>query len=182
MVAHFTDGTAESGDLVVGTDGAQSAVRRWLMPAGEAASEVLPFAMMNFTTSYPAEVACYLRDHLDPLVDINFHPDGLYFRTCFLDVPDKGDPATWVFQILATWPVRKMEDYDNDEADRMARLKKTFLASQWREPVRTAIAAIPDTTKIPKDNLKIWRPRKWNNHNGRVTLAGDAAHAMTFRK
>lgn len=35
---------------------------------------------------------------------------------------------------------------------------------------------------IPSDRIAIWEPIPWDNHGGRVTLAGDAAHSMTFHR
>jgi hypothetical protein len=85
-------------------------------------------------------------------------------------------------QLLASWPVRSLEDYNNDDNERLTGLKKIYLDSDWVEPYKTAIAAIPDDTKIPRDNLRIWKTQPWNNDNKRITPAGDSAHAMTFRE
>jgi 2-polyprenyl-6-methoxyphenol hydroxylase-like FAD-dependent oxidoreductase len=41
---------------------------------------------------------------------------------------------------------------------------------------------MPDDTNITYDTMAYWVPTPWENHDGRVTLAGDAAHPMTPRK
>ena len=47
------------------------------------------------------------------------------------------------------------------------------------EPFRSSIMCIPDETPITINRIQYWVTIPWDNHNGRVTLAGDAAHAMT---
>jgi len=50
------------------------------------------------------------------------------------------------------------------------------------EPFRSAVAWIPDDTVVTYDTMAYWVSIPWDNHDGRVTLAGDAAHPMTPRK
>lgn len=61
---------------------------------------------------------------------------------------------------------------------RLKVLKK--LSEDWAEPRRSAMEWLSEETIIPKDRLKIWKPTSWGKMRGRVTLAGDAARAMTF--
>jgi 2-polyprenyl-6-methoxyphenol hydroxylase-like FAD-dependent oxidoreductase len=35
---------------------------------------------------------------------------------------------------------------------------------------------LPDDVQIKPDQLRIWHPKRWDSHGGRVTLSGDAAH------
>jgi 2-polyprenyl-6-methoxyphenol hydroxylase-like FAD-dependent oxidoreductase len=97
-------------------------------------------------------------------------------------MPDANDPTTWTFLIMSTWPLKTVEDYDNDDDDgRLKRLKAHVKRDGWAEPYKSAIEWIPDDTPVLKDRLNIWKTQSWNNQGGRVTLCGDAAHAMTFR-
>lgn len=176
----FEDGTSEEGDIVIGIDGAGSTVRQCLIDR-KATQETLPFALMNFNASYTREQALFIKERLHPLVDIAIHPAGHYIRANVLDIPDVDDPTTWTFQILSTWPLKNAEDYDN-ETDRLKRLKAHVARDGWAEPYKSAIEWIPEDTPVLKDQLKIWKTQPWNNQSGRVTLCGDAAHAMTFRK
>ena len=136
---------------------------------------------MNFNASYTASQAEFIKSQLHPLVYIVIHPAGHYIRLNVLDMPDPDDASTWVFQILSTWPIRSVEDYDN-EGERVRRLKEHVRRQGWAEPYRSAIEWIGDDTVVGRDWLKIWKPVRWENRGGRVTLCGDAAHAMTFRK
>ena len=64
-------------------------------------------------------------------------------------------------------------------ADRL-RVLKSF-ADDFAEPRRSALAWMPEDQEVPNDTIKIWVPNPWDNHDGQVTLAGDAAHAISFR-
>lgn len=176
----FEDGSSEEGSVVVGIDGAGSKVRQCLVERG-ATQETLPFALMNFNASYTKEQALFIKERLHPLVDIAIHPAGHYIRANVLDMPDVNDPTKWTFQILSTWPLKNAEDYDN-ESDRLKRLKAHVARDGWAEPYKSAIEWIQEDTPVIKDQLKIWKTQPWDNKGGRITLCGDAAHAMTFRK
>ncbi|KAH8730798.1 hypothetical protein GQ44DRAFT_812205 [Phaeosphaeriaceae sp. PMI808] len=176
----FEDGSIDEGDMVVGIDGAMSKVRQCLL-GRKADMDVLPFALMNFNASYTVDQARFIKDRLHPLVDIAIHPAGHYIRINILDMPSQDDPTKWTFQILSTWPLKLVEDHDN-ETDRLKRLKKHAREDGWAEPYRSAIEWIPDSTEVLKDQLKIWKTVPWDNQGGRVTLCGDAAHAMTFHR
>ena len=60
--------------------------------------------------------------------------------------------------------------------------KWTDWAEKLAEPFRSAYLAIALNATFWCDRLAEWRTRPWDNRNGRVTLAGDAAHPMTYRK
>jgi 2-polyprenyl-6-methoxyphenol hydroxylase-like FAD-dependent oxidoreductase len=58
----------------------------------------------------------------------------------------------------------------------MANLKSQ--GERLKEPFRSSIMEISDTTPVFNDKLYYWVPVPWDNRNGRITLAGDAAHPM----
>jgi 2-polyprenyl-6-methoxyphenol hydroxylase-like FAD-dependent oxidoreductase len=41
---------------------------------------------------------------------------------------------------------------------------------------------VPEGTEVTSNNLSYWVPVHWDDRSGRVTLVGDAAHPMIFRK
>ncbi|KAI4606446.1 hypothetical protein J4E80_010198 [Alternaria sp. BMP 0032] len=180
VTVHFEDGTTDTGTLVIGLDGAMSKVRRCLLPHS-GIMDTLPFALMNFNASYTASQALFIKEHLHPLVDIAIHPAGHYIRANVLDMPDEKDASTWTFQILSTWPLKYVEDHDNEDG-RLERLKAHVKRDGWAEPYKSAIEWIPEDTPVLRDQLKIWKTVPWDNQDGRVTLCGDAAHAMTFHR
>lgn len=52
----------------------------------------------------------------------------------------------------------------------------------FTEPIRSMFRGIADGTKAWHNRLSSWMPVPWDNRGGKVTLAGDAAHPMTFRQ
>lgn len=56
--------------------------------------------------------------------------------------------------------------------------------SQFCEPFRTAFLALSDDAleQVPVFPGAQWAPTmKWDNHGGKLTLAGDSAHSMLPR-
>lgn len=51
----------------------------------------------------------------------------------------------------------------------------------WAEPFRECVLRIPEDTEVKSVGLEDWVPRRglWDG-NGKATLVGDAAHAMTM--
>ena len=177
-VAHFQDGTSEAGTVIIGADGNASFVRKWLL-GDDAEPQTLPYAFMNFPVRYTAEQARYIDKTMHPIVDVGVHPKSMYMGLFLLDKPDLERPETWVFYILTSWPIATKEDEENT-GNRLQRLRDRM--DDWAEPFKSAVAWVPDDTEIKPDKLKIWIPKPWDNRDGHVTIAGDAAHSMTFRK
>lgn len=94
------------------------------------------------------------------------------------DVPDPEDPANWQFQVVTSWLGERDESLD--AAGRLAQVKEK--GSTMCEPFRSAVMWMPDDTKITYDTMAYWVSIPWDDHDGRVALAGDAAHPMTPRE
>jgi hypothetical protein len=58
------------------------------------------------------------------------------------------------------------------------------IASGWIAPFSGIVQDIPEGTEVKTLGLEDWPPSKgmWDNSGGRITLIGDAAHAMTMCK
>lgn len=172
VTAHFEDGSAETGTIIVGADGGASQVRRWLL-GDAAAQEVLPCVFMNFAFSLPADFALPLESNLSPTVEVGAHPKNMYLGLSLLDKPDVEKPETWLFYLLAAWP------YGNDMNDQTSGNLLAELRSRmdgWIDPFKAVVEKLPDDTVIKHDELRIWHTKPWNNQQGRITLVGDAAH------
>jgi 2-polyprenyl-6-methoxyphenol hydroxylase-like FAD-dependent oxidoreductase len=90
-------------------------------------------------------------------------------------MPDgPNQPETWVFHLAMAW----LGDYDQSLTyrERLGLIKKR--ARELGEPARSAFSWIPEDTQVHKADISYWIPRQWNNHGGRMTLVGDAAHPM----
>ena len=195
--------------MLIGTDGGGSAVRRSLL-GPLAQPKPLPVYMVNFNARYRSpEHAVYIRSNLRHFVDHGVHPKGMFFLMTLQSVPDPHKPETWSFQITITWPPALSPDKDNPEPPHTLKDLQA-LTKDWASPKREAIewlgdsevtvtdgffsrdgahsttAEVPESDPwqlvIPSDRVSVWVPVPWDNHNGRVTLAGDAGHAMTFHR
>jgi hypothetical protein len=141
------------------------------MPRRRSLSEaaILCFVLQsNRDYCHSCQVCTSLVCHLPPRSDI----------LLVQDVPDPEDPANWKFQVVTSW-LGKQDD-SLDTAGRLAQVKEK--ASTMCEPFRSAVLWMPDDTKITYDTMAYWVTAPWDNHDGRATLAGDAAHPMTPRE
>lgn len=95
-------------------------------------------------------------------------------------MPDPNKPETWLFQLMMSWGGSPtLEEMPTNE-DRMRVFKER--AQRWADPWRTAGLNVKNDTEIFTLPATYWMPTIWDNHNGRITLAGDAAHPMPPRK
>ncbi|KAL7932551.1 hypothetical protein V8C35DRAFT_307400 [Trichoderma chlorosporum] len=180
VIARFKDGTFEKGTVLVSAEGGQSLTRRMLL-GDLALPDVYPDTeMININVNYTHEQAKYIVENSEPHVDYGVHPKGIFFILIVRSVEDKDDYSTWTFHYVLTYP-KKLTGAPlkgKSNAERVAIIKS--LANEFAEPRRSALNWLPDDLEIPDDTIKMWSPVPWDNHDGRITLAGDAAHAISF--
>lgn len=196
VTAVFADGSCVEGGLVVGADGGQSFVRELLLGKELARAKKSGIHTMGMLVKYEdPELAKMIRkDH--PITVFGYHPHsflcliastysslGKYIRknSGFLltpifavqEVPDPNDPTTWVFQIFNSFNDKEGDEVDH--ADPLIKLRG--LSEITAEPFKSAYRNLPDAP-TNSSSIKYWVTTPWDNHQGRVTLLGDAAHAM----
>jgi 2-polyprenyl-6-methoxyphenol hydroxylase-like FAD-dependent oxidoreductase len=188
--AHFADGTSSpAGSIIVGYDGARSQVRKLLMPHSFQ-NHQLPIRLLGVSVVFTTAMAKPLRD-LDPyFMQGGDKETDVFLWFSFLDGPSnntRDERDSYTCQILISWPVRPekgLPEVPAASADRLALMK--HLSRDWADPFHIIIKAIPDDAEPITLKLEDWpppvNPRKdgWDNMGGRVTLAGDSAHAMTM--
>ncbi|KFX89855.1 hypothetical protein O988_08460 [Pseudogymnoascus sp. VKM F-3808] len=183
VTASFTDGTTATGTHLIGADGSRSTVRTLLAPSPE--NHVLPVRLLGASVPYSSTRCAPIRD-VDPFFFQASDPaTDAFFWFSFLSVP--ADPKEdRVCQILVSWPYRKgflgrEEPVDIPaREDRVAWMKE--VTKGWVEPFRSIVADIPEGTEVKSLALEDWVPAAegFDSRDGRVTLIGDAAHAMTM--
>lgn len=177
MIATFADGSTAEGNLVVGCDGANSAVRECILGKEAAQVEDLDIQMLNVSCSFPKETAMLQRmGH--PVFKNSYHPDGFMWWQSIQDVKDPMAPETWLFQNVLSWIGEPRAEDFPDPASRMKFWKEK--AEKFAEPWRTVGRDLPNDLPVIVDRTTVWRPTvDWSGKfSHRVTIAGDAAHPM----
>ncbi|KAL3418231.1 FAD binding domain-containing protein [Phlyctema vagabunda] len=178
----FQDGGEVSGRLLIGADGATSKLRRTLNPTTGALNQ-LPIRFLGVTVKLSPTDIKPLRD-LDPLLFQGCHPEtGTYMWYSTLDTPEvngsSGDGEYYSAQLNISWLVKVPEDeVPTSNAAKLQKIKS--LTSGFEKNLKKAIDDIPEGTEIIEITLADWPCLEWPNHEAKVTLIGDAAHAMTM--
>ncbi|KAL2818674.1 hypothetical protein BJX63DRAFT_429173 [Aspergillus granulosus] len=170
----FTDGSQAHGDLVVGADGRHSLVREFLLGKDIASQlfQPLGIVMHNFVAQYDAPQAQFIMSRLHRFLDMGVNPNGIFFALVPLDIQDLEALQTAKFQIFISYVSENSKGSTN--TDILEDLKaKTH---DFVEPFRSAIAWLKPSHILNTGQVYGMDARSWNNHAGRVTLAGDSAH------
>ncbi|KAA1468503.1 FAD/NAD(P)-binding domain-containing protein [Dentipellis sp. KUC8613] len=177
VAAHFADGSSVKGSLLIGADGSNSNVRKQLCPETHQLQQ-LPIRFTGVSYEVSEEAVSPLRK-IDPLLFQGTNPetnDYLWFS--ILDVPATNGGDHYTIQVNVSWPVKSPADeVKSSSEERLANMKRRGAA--LAEPMRSVILDIPEGTHVTEVKLADWPCLEWEGR-GRVTLIGDAAHAMTM--
>jgi 2-polyprenyl-6-methoxyphenol hydroxylase-like FAD-dependent oxidoreductase len=183
--AAFADGTSCTGNMLVGCDGANSAVRRLLHP-GDHQNQQLPIRLLGATAHYTESQITAIRN-LDPFFLQGTDPKtDTYLWFSFLETPSDGLlPDTYKCQIIVSWPYREnwLDRVDPTECPN-TKTGQSFLirnlSESWAEPFRSLVQNMPKDSDIRPVELADWLPRPSTGFGGRVVLVGDAAATMVM--
>ncbi|KAK3672722.1 hypothetical protein LTR78_007308 [Recurvomyces mirabilis] len=176
--AVFEDGQRLTAKLIIGCDGSRSRVRSMLVDPETAKVKKLGINLVNFGAKFDQETALLIRKQ-HPIFSNSVHPSGYMYFLRILDVPDPDEAESWTFQNIFGW---KGAPYASDFASKTEQTQwLKAKASEFAQPWRTVLSNIPDDTVFTIDSINTWRPVGWSASplQGKVTLAGDAAHAST---
>ncbi len=185
VTAKFADGTQDTGSLLVATDGPHSVTRTLLVGPEHAQVTPINFATAMCFTQHTREHALFLRakPH-NPLYQVAPHPDGYCAWLSLHDGDDPDHPENWTFFHYISFPEPKDEVNTRTMREHVAHQKE--LARRFVNPWRSVFEWMPDDAEVWYSKLRNWDPslpeHQWDNSGGRVTLAGDAAHPMTFQR
>jgi len=192
VIAHFEDGTSAEGDILVAADGSGSRVRRQLLPdAAPIDTRVAAIGGKVFLDEARERIAPRLRDGMC----IVSGRDGIGLFVAVQDVAaadgaiggnEPGSDATGaVFENARSYVMwglgarrDKLAGLDANEHDpaRLAAIARHAVAG-WAPELRDLIA-LADPTTLSQFSIRTSTPvGPWPT--GRVTLLGDAIHAMT---
>jgi 2-polyprenyl-6-methoxyphenol hydroxylase-like FAD-dependent oxidoreductase len=181
VTASFADGTTATGTHLIGIDGAKSFLRTFLLGPEKAALTPLDILLLNFKANFTAEQSRFQKENpvFHPIMNFSINTDPkTFFLLSDLDIPDKNDASTWMWQFTCSFPTQAADKViAMRHKQRLNMLREG--SEKWIDPWKSALKWLPNGTEIPADKVNTWKNiTGWDNHGGRITLAGDVAHAM----
>lgn len=172
------NGTVLSGDILLGCDGANSLTRRVINPDDGLVYQ-LPIRFCGARVPMTKQETDAIASTFDPLLFQGTVPqNNTFFWFSMLSTPEyTGQDDLYYAQVNLSWNVVDSEPFTT-------KLDKAQAMKAHAEGLNPSLKWLVDrAVEEPENILEIrlcdWPQAKWN-HNQKVLLAGDAAHAMTM--
>lgn len=188
MTAVFEDGGSAEGRVLIGAEGSNSLTRQFVAPETYANHQI-DVKLIGAAVDMTPDQVKPLRD-IDPLLFQGCHPDTNNFLwISILDTPatnGSADTASEHYKVqqILSWPVKTPADAVVPATSEGRAAEMARRAADFHPVLRDAVALVPADPRASANaheiKLQDWPCLPWDNHGGRVTLVGDAAHAMTM--
>lgn len=168
------------GDVLLGCDGANSITRKIICPDNGLLYQ-LPIRFCGARVRMSKEETDTLAQKFDPLLFQGTVPsNNTFFWFSMLSTPEyTKEDGLYYAQVNLSW--RVPEDYEEPFATKQDKANAMRLHSEGLSPDLKWLVdrAVKDPEAILEIKLCDWPVVEWN-HNTKVLLAGDSAHAMTM--
>ncbi|KAJ6781804.1 hypothetical protein PWT90_06436 [Aphanocladium album] len=188
ITAHFEDGSAISGSLVVACEGAKSLLRKEIFAQQDQESRnALPMRMLGVKLTCTPEEIAELRK-LDPFfLHGTSAKDNSFGYFSILDAPGNSKESTdhYLLQICISWlekpGFRGQEEPTTIPETNQGRAELfKSIASIWAEPFRSLAMKVRDDDEVKGIRIMDWVPPKDLRSKGRAVLMGDSLHVMAM--
>ncbi len=191
VIAHFADGSSAIGDLLIGCDGVGSTVRELLPSVYKDRLGSVPVVMDAKRAIFGGQID--RTPEWDALLPLNkmgmvrFQgPHSHYMGVCFSERSDRSPTVFWAFAEEIKDPQAPWVQFDQGLECRKRILdhcKMLMEQEPWHENLKKLVYSTPPEAILAPWLLRTtWFPEREQYPmvpTGKVTLLGDAAHAMS---
>ncbi|EMD40130.1 hypothetical protein CERSUDRAFT_103994 [Gelatoporia subvermispora B] len=179
VIAHFRDGSEYRGRMLIGADGSQSQVRNCV--ASQPSLKPLPVQMLGVKVTLSADQAAPLRNISPLLFQGSVASTGTFLYASLFDVEDAPGGVLHTWQLCLSFPKEDepSKPRSHVEAESILRDKLLAKARELHPDLQRPFQQLPPDAPVIPITIADWDYVAWDG-KGRVTLLGDAAHAMTM--
>ncbi|KAH8885302.1 FAD/NAD(P)-binding domain-containing protein [Thozetella sp. PMI_491] len=179
--AIFADGTTHSASFILATDGTHSSVRSYLVGEEKAHALTAPISMACAHCRLPPAQTEQLLALTDRTA-IAYSPDNRFAWLSVHDAYGKPKKEDWLFSFIVCYRTGDGPDSSATGNELLCQMKAC--CAGYAEPWKTMTEALLRDEHAWATPVYYWPTEPWPGHpaRGRVTLLGDAMHALVPRK